>query len=157
MQCPNGHEAPDGAAFCPTCASIMAPAPSGPPAGWYADPLVPGGQRYWDGGQWSPGTAPQPSTQPVAYLAAPQPKSATVAILLTIFWPGAGHLYIGLNSKGVPYVVANAIGFVLGLTVILIPITILIWLVTMLMTVTKISGETNMVNQAIGRGERIAG
>lgn len=30
-----------------------APAQAMPPAGWYPDPSRPGGQRYWDGGQWT--------------------------------------------------------------------------------------------------------
>jgi len=31
----------------------VAPAPALPPAGWYPDPGRPGGQRYWDGQQWT--------------------------------------------------------------------------------------------------------
>lgn len=41
----------------------------GPVAGWYPDPDVHGGQRYWDGGRWTddrrtpapPGGSPQPA------------------------------------------------------------------------------------------------
>jgi Protein of unknown function (DUF2510) len=33
------------------------PQPAGPPAGWYADPGRPGGQRYWDGTRWTDHTA----------------------------------------------------------------------------------------------------
>jgi len=29
-----------------------------PPAGWYADPNQPTGQRYWDGAQWTQHAAP---------------------------------------------------------------------------------------------------
>ena len=29
-----------------------------PPAGWYADPEIAAGQRYWDGSQWTPHRAP---------------------------------------------------------------------------------------------------
>lgn len=160
MKCPNGHDALAGAAFCPACGSIMAPAPAGPAAGWYADPLGAGGQRYWDGRQWQaavmPSGLPTPS-QSGMYAGAPQPKSSTIAIVLTIVWPGAGHLYLGLTKKGVPYVVANAIGVVIGLTVILFPVTILIWIVTLLMTVTRISNETDAVNHALARGQVIQG
>jgi len=57
-----------------------------------------------------------------------------------------------------PYVVANAIGCVLGLLLfILIPITILIWLVTLLMTVGSVSADTYLVNDALRRGHRIIG
>ncbi len=87
----------------------------------------------------------------------PQEKSSGLAVLLTILWPGAGHLYLGLNKKAVPFVVANAIGFVLGLTVYLLPISILIWLVTLFMTVGSVTDETKLVNDAIRRGERIDG
>jgi hypothetical protein len=33
---------------------------STPPAGWYADPNLQGGQRWWDGNQWGPPSAPPP-------------------------------------------------------------------------------------------------
>lgn len=29
------------------------PPPQGPPPGWYADPHGSGGQRWWDGTQWT--------------------------------------------------------------------------------------------------------
>lgn len=29
-----------------------------PPPGWYADPVMPGTQRYWDGSAWSEHVAP---------------------------------------------------------------------------------------------------
>jgi hypothetical protein len=29
-----------------------------PPPGWYADPNARGGQRWWDGNQWGPPSAP---------------------------------------------------------------------------------------------------
>lgn len=37
----------------PTPAPEPAPAAALPPAGWYPDPGRPGGQRYWDGQQWT--------------------------------------------------------------------------------------------------------
>lgn len=152
--------------------------------GWYADLGDPATESYWDGTRWrgsrmksegvrfatqppetSPGWGPSPTPQPVtpatvyrpAVSLGPQEKSSGLAVLLTILWPGAGHLYLGLNKKAVPFVVANAIGFVLGLTVYLLPISILIWLVTLFMTVGSVTDETKLVNDAIRRGERIDG
>ncbi|HQE15666.1 MAG TPA: hypothetical protein PLD01_11430 [Mycobacterium sp.] len=89
---------------------------------------------------------------------APQEKSSAVAVVLTILWPGAGHLYLGLTQKGMPYVVANAIGLAFGLFLfIFLPVTFLIWLITLVMTVGDITQETNVVNEAIRRGQRIQG
>lgn len=83
-------------------------------------------------------------------------KSSGLALLLTIVWPGAGSMYLGLTKKGTPYVVANAIGLVLSLlTLLFIPIGIIIWLVTLFMTVGSVSTDTEMVNQAIREGRRI--
>lgn len=39
---------------------------SGPAAGWYPDPEVPGGQRYWDGTRWTEDRHPPPSEQPAS-------------------------------------------------------------------------------------------
>ena len=52
---------------------------SGPEAGYYADPSIPGYIRYWDGTQWVPGTSrPAPSEPPAAaqQAVAPQPVPA---------------------------------------------------------------------------------
>jgi hypothetical protein len=136
------------------------PPPSNPPPGWYPSPSG-SGQRWWDGVGWGP-EAPLPQ-QPIT--AHPQPyvtlppdeKSSAVALLLTILWPGGGHLYLGLTKKATPYVVANAIGFALGLTIILFPVTFIIWLVTLCMTVGSVSQDTDRVNEARREGRRIAG
>jgi hypothetical protein len=85
----------------------------------------------------------------------PAAKSSAVAVLLTVLWPGGGHLYLGLTKRGTPYVVANAIGCVLGLTVVLIPVTILVWIVTLCMTVGSVSADTELVNRAAEEGRRV--
>ncbi len=127
--------------------------------GWYPDPEGLG-QRYWDGQAWGP-RAPQPSVYVPPFQQAatfpPQEKSSGVAVLLTVLWPGAGHLYLGLTQKAIPFFVANAIGVVFALSIYLFPIAILIWLVTLCMTVGGITQETNQVNHALRRGHRING
>jgi len=90
---------------------------------------------------------------PTALNLGPSLKSGNVALLLRILWPGLGQMYLGLTKRGTPYVVANAIGLVLGvLTLILIPISLIIWVVTLVMTVGKINDETIAVNAAIRAG-----
>ena len=79
-----------------------------------------------------------------AAINAPEPKSVGIAVLLTILFPGAGHLYLGNSKKAIPFVIANAIG--LGLAFVtffmLFPITFVIWLVTLIMTAPGLSKET---------------
>jgi TM2 domain-containing membrane protein YozV len=67
-------------------------------AGWYPDPEIWGYMRYWDGQQWTPYRRP-----PIAQ------KSAGLAALFTFLWPGSGHMYLGLTSKGMPHFVVNAV------------------------------------------------
>lgn len=45
------------------------------PAGWYPDPNDASGQRYWDGAQWTPHTAPG-AVQPPAAAVTPTPTPA---------------------------------------------------------------------------------
>ena len=137
-----------------------APPPLAAP-GWYPDPSGVG-QRWWDGQAWGPPSPPplpvvqaQPITQTPVVVPVGE-KSSGLALLLTILWPGAGSLYLGLTKKGTPYVVANAIGLALGvLTLIFLPVSFIIWLVTLFMTVGSVSSDTETVNRAIREGRRI--
>lgn len=106
-----------------------------PQPGWYADPHYPGYQRYWDGTRWTD------------HRVAREQKSAGVAALLTVLWPGAGHLYLGLKSKGMPYFVINAVALALWLILwVFLPVGVVVWIVTLCMTIGSIADETRMVN-----------
>jgi TM2 domain-containing membrane protein YozV len=80
----------------------------------------------------------------------PEPKNSGLAILFTVLFPGAGHLYIGKTDKGTPFIIANAIGFVMAFTLILFPVSFIIWLVTLLMTAPNMSSEVAEVNARAG-------
>jgi hypothetical protein len=125
-------------------------------AGWWPDPGGQPGQRYHDGQRWTEHFAPSPPHQQIAPLPR-QEKSSGIALLLTILWPGGGHVYLGLTQKSIPYVVANAFGFFLAWWIITLPISLLIWLVTLCMTVGSVTYDTNFVNEALRRGHRING
>ncbi len=47
---------------------------SRPVPGWYADPQLPGGMRYWDGGAWTEHRVPPPGLPPQV------PKTSGLAI-----------------------------------------------------------------------------
>ena len=85
------------------------PPPSQTPAGWYADPDTPGGQRYWDGIAWTehvvgPTPPPMPSAQPVAGYGPPLEQGKEQEATGTII---AGYIFA---------VIFPIVGFVIGLT-----------------------------------------
>lgn len=71
-----------------------------------------------------------------------------LAVLFTVLWPGAGHLYLGFTQKAIPYVVANVIAFLLAFTVILLPITLVIYVVTLCLAIKTVSEDTEAVNRS---------
>lgn len=74
-----------------------------PPAGWYPDPEVPSGQRYWDGSRWTrhraPLTSPPPPTGPPLSPGAPTPPRARRR-LPVILWVVAAILTLAVVGKG---------------------------------------------------------
>jgi hypothetical protein len=77
------------------------------PAGWYADPRGSRALRYWDGSRWVEGRAFARSR-----------KSPSMAVLLTLLWIGAGHLYAdGARMKPARLMLVNPAIMILGLIV----------------------------------------
>ncbi|WP_363113786.1 DUF2510 domain-containing protein [Mycobacterium sp.] len=136
---------PYGQAIPPHPADTYPPAPN--PAST-AGPYGSHPAQSWGSAPYPPGAA-----------LPPQEKSSGIALLLTIFWPGGGHLYLGLTTRAIPYVVANAIGLALGVLFFpfLVLLTFLIWLITLCMTVGSVTRDTYYVNDALRRGQRIDG
>ena len=127
------------------------PPPSQPPAGWYTDPHVPGGQRYWDGSDWtehvaSPAPPPMQSAQPVAAgYGPPQEKEqeATGTII-------AGYVFA---------VIFPIVGFVIGLTqinrnrhglwVVLVAVAAFVAWIVIIVVATATHGCTGPYGEAI--------
>jgi hypothetical protein len=108
-------------------------------AGWYPDPELiglPNHLRYWNGSKWTEHR----------YVRAQ--KSAGAAIALTLFWPGAGHLYLGMREKGMGPFIWNAVWFILAVFTcgFAIPIGIVIWLITLFMLIGSVATDTEAVN-----------
>jgi hypothetical protein len=109
--------------------------------GWYPDPYNPYVQRYWDGRAWTAQSPLHPSSR------LNTGKSSAIAILLTILFPGLGHIYIGMSQKGMPYFVPNVIAFVVVLVLwIAFPIALLIWVFTFIPTIMCITSDTEDIN-----------
>ena len=57
-------------------------------------------------------------------------RTGGIAILLSILWPGAGHLYADDNTNGIIFTIISAVNFLLSLTLIWLILGIPIWLGT---------------------------
>ncbi|MEZ5322108.1 MAG: DUF2510 domain-containing protein [Microthrixaceae bacterium] len=146
-------EGPNGAAGSQPWAgqwqaqSSMAPAgPSGPPAGWFPDPEVPGGQRYWDGGMWTEHrVAPSPVVRAVPaplpspayghqYAGYPQygqpvvsPKTPALSLIVSFFIPGVGSMINGDVGLGVGILIGFCISWLFSLILIGLPFLFGFW------------------------------
>ena len=106
--------------------SSSAPPPL-PAPGWYPDPSGVG-QRWWDGQAWGPASPPP---IPAAALPVVQPQVGQAVVV----YPRAE------KSS--------------GLALLFLPVTLIIWVVTLAMTVGSINQDTETVNRAIREGRRI--
>ena len=82
-----------------------------PPAiapGWYADPQMPGTQRYWDGQNWTPHVAPVAAPLGPAH---PPQQNMTGGYVLAFLLPLVGLIYGVVKWKvGGSKVVAASVG-----------------------------------------------
>jgi len=129
------------------------------PAGWYPDPTAGGVQRWWDGHKWGPLQAEQPNpyAPPNPHTQGPARKSLNIAVWLTVFWPGAGHFYLGLKKKGMPFFVVYAVVFVVSSFVFGVGIlfVFIAWLVLVILTMVSIPGDTVKVNEVLANGQQV--
>lgn len=109
--------------------------------GWYASGN--GQQRYWDGHSWTAHVASPPPPQP-GYAVAPyaaglhagpgghgvviQPKSPGVALLCSFFIPGLGQFVNGDAGKGVGFLLAYLVSWLLVFILIGIPMLFIVWI-----------------------------
>ena len=110
------------------------------PAGWYGQPD--GGQRWWDGFQWTahvrPGLNPPPPPSPYSHLAgttfqghapyAVAPKSPGLALLASFFIPGLGSMLNGEVGKGVAILVSSVVCWVLAILIVPILVAVGLWI-----------------------------
>jgi uncharacterized Tic20 family protein len=88
----------------------------GTPPGWYPDPNAPGGQRWWDGAQWTSHTSQPQSPAPMTASAPATSESRNWAMAahlsalvgLVVGFSFLGPLVIYLVRKDDPYVRAHA-------------------------------------------------
>jgi TM2 domain-containing membrane protein YozV len=144
MYCPScGKDSAPGAKFCENCGTILPTEQNAQnPNQQYAQAPPPGaGQPYG---------APPAYGQP-AYPAVPL-KNAGIAAVLAFLIAGLGHIYLGLVTKGILYIVLTIVlwilaVFTLGITLI---IYVIFW-IWQIYDAYKLANQYNSTVQQTGR------
>jgi hypothetical protein len=84
----------------------------------------------------------------------PAMKSSGVAAVWTFFIPGVGHLYLGDGKKAMPYLIINIVAFFCGwvalfvplLLILVLPISFILWIVMLVLTLPNIGADTERAN-----------
>lgn len=96
-----------------------------PPAGWYPDPDGAGGQRYFDGTQWTDRTPPPPPSVAATKNEKEEKATPTIiagyvfAVLIPLVGFIIGLTQINRNKHGIWVVVLSCVAFLIFLAVIL--------------------------------------
>lgn len=77
-------------------------------------------------------------------------KSAGVAVLLSLLWLGAGHLYAGRIGTGIALIVFDLLLAVLALTGIGLVIAFPVWLMAFLVTAVLAANAASAFNRRNG-------
>ncbi len=152
---------PAGGMPCPRCSAGPYGAPTGPQAGYrpvppqyappqYAPPqFAPYQQMPYPSAPQLPVPFPGAQYPPMPHQPAPYAtrpaKSAGVAVLLTLLWIGAGHLYLDRIGTGLALMGAH---FVLGflLFVIFFPLGFVAWLAAVVVCCVWCSNLAGQIN-----------
>lgn len=127
----------------PTCRNCTAPLPMGAPscATCGHQTGAPAAAPYYP-------TAPQPAVaQPMVVVAA---KSTGIAVLLTLLWLGAGHLYAGKIGAGVALMVFDFVLSLLAITGFGLIIAFPVWLVSVVVAAMLASSAVTAFNRRNG-------
>ena len=148
--CPNCRPNPGWSAQAPS-GQYPAPPFQGQPYGYAPYPGQPYPHAPYAGGPYStphpsypPMPAPSPYAQPYG-MPVRSVKSAGIAVLLTFFWLGAGHLYLDRVGTGLALMGAH---FVVGLFlfVLFAPLGFLVWLAAFITCAVVCSNLANQIN-----------
>jgi TM2 domain-containing membrane protein YozV len=134
--------APESAPIAPIEASPFASpaAPAALPApGWLPDPEILGGQRYWDGAQWTEhrtGAAPGAVPAQAAYGYPQQSygyppvsaKNPALSLIVSFFIPGVGSMINGDVGKGVGILIGYIVSLFFSIFLIGIPFALGLWI-----------------------------
>jgi hypothetical protein len=80
----------------------------------------------------------------------PSAKSVGLAIFLSFIWPGAGHLYVGIETdKGIAFTCVSGLCFLISWTIIGLLVTVPVWFGTALYTMLDSSKAARRRNAAL--------
>lgn len=74
-------------------------------------------------------------------------KNTAVAALLSFIFPGLGHLYLNLNTKGISFIIAYVVSMILVFILIGLILMIVVWLWAMI--------DVIKCTEAVNRGEYV--
>lgn len=148
MYCPNcGKDSALGAKFCESCGTTLPADQTAQAANQQYAQTPP--QQAPPYGQPQYGQ-PQPYGQPMY---APVPlKNAGLAAVLAFLWAGLGHIYLGLITKGILYMVLTVVLVILS--VFTFGITLIIWFIFWIWQIYdayKLANQYNSSVQQTGR------
>ena len=81
----------------------------------------------------------------VANFGASEEKNVLISAILSFLFPGLGHLYLGLNKKGISFIIAYIVSGILTLILIGLVLMIIVWLWALIDSIKS--------TEAINRGE----
>ncbi|NLK26041.1 MAG: zinc-ribbon domain-containing protein [Euryarchaeota archaeon] len=139
MYCPKcGKEVVDGSKFCDNCGAAI---PSEQPESEYAAQNEYGAQ---------PGYAPTPAYPGQPAYALPL-KSAGIAAVLALIIPGVGHIYAGMITRGILYLILNVVLWTIGWITVFGLIIALVFYIWQIYDAYNKTNEYNRLLQQTGR------